>query len=121
MRIYPLKIIAFYFGCLGCYLIQSYLFWTPVSAAASMGLVGSFLHFPKMYEKKGLHSAIYAGAFAGMASRQILEGPLHVLIASVIGGITYVLLKPYFNGFAGKLGLIAFMSTLTLFIAKSLL
>ncbi len=121
MKLFLLKFIVFYFGCLSCYLLQVHFLLHPVVATATVGFLGSFLHFPRLYEKKGLHAAIYAGCFAGMCSRSVIEGPEQVVMISFIGALLYVLCKPYANGFGGKLGLISFVSSLLFFLSKGLL
>lgn len=119
MQLYSLKFIAFFGGCLVCYLLQEEVGIAPAMASALTGLVGSFLHFPKVYEKKGLHAAIYSGSFAGMCSQEILQHPLHLLLLSLIGTGVYLLLKPKFLGFGGKLGTVSFLASMFTLMARS--
>lgn len=119
MRLYSLKFVAFFGGCLVCYLLQVEAGIPPAMASAMTGLAGSFLHFPKMYEKKGLHAAIYSGSFAGMCSQEILQHPLHVFFLSLIGTGIYLLFKPKFLGFGGKLGTVSFLASIFFLMAKS--
>lgn len=120
MRLFPLKFVAFFIGCFTCYLLQVKAGISPALAAAITGLLGSFIHLPKFYEKKGLHAAIYSGAFAGMCSTELIRHPLHILILSVIGTAVYLLLKPKFLGFGGKLGTVSFIASFLFLISQSL-
>ncbi len=49
---------------------------------------------------------IFCGSFLGMSSSEYLQME-HMLVASVIVGIVFVLTKDVFNGYGGKLGTIA--------------
>jgi hypothetical protein len=119
MRLFSFKLLAFLAGCMGCYYLQLHLNQSPVMASASVGFLGSHLHFPKLYEKKGLHSAIYAGSFAGMYSTKILQHPFHLILLSVIGTLLYLIMKPHFDGFGGKLGTIAFISSVVFLVMRT--
>lgn len=118
MRLFSLKLAAFFGGCLACYLFQVKAGIAPALSAALTGLVGSFLHVPKFYERKGLHAAIYSGAFAGMISPELIKHPLHLVYLSIIGTVVYLLLKPKFLGFGGKLGAVSFIASLLFLITK---
>jgi len=120
MQLFPLKFVAFFTGCLSCYLLQVKAGISPALAAALTGLVGSFIHLPKFYEKKGLHAAIYSGSFAGMFFPELIRHPLHILILSIIGTAIYLLLKPKFLGFGGKLGTVSFIASFLFLISQSL-
>ena len=119
MRLYPLKLAAFFGGCLCCYLFQVKAGISPAMSAALTGLMGSFLHFPKFYEKKGLHAAIYSGSFAGMISTELIKHPGHLLYLSMIGTAIYLLFKQRFLGFGGKLGAISFIASFLFLITIS--
>ncbi len=49
-------------------------------------------------------TAVYCGAFCGMASTKVLPGIGHLILGSVIAGLIFVLAKETMNGFGGKLG-----------------
>ena len=118
-RLIVLKYLAFFAGCYACYFLQVVLKQPPVFSAAAVGFAGSFLHFPKFYEKKGLHSALFAGSLAGMCSRQILTHPIDVVWISFFGAMIYVLALPHANGMGGRLGTIAFISSLLFFASRT--
>lgn len=115
------KSIVFYLGCLICYTLQVEGHYSAVFSAAFVGFIGSFLHFPKLYEKKGLHAAIYAGAFAGMGSTEILTSHWDILIVSLIGTFFYVISRPIAFGFGGKMGTISFVSSFCFYVIRKFL
>lgn len=117
-KLFISKFIAFFGGCFVCYLLQKELGLSAVAASASTGFIGSFLHFPRYYEKNGLHAAIYAGTFAGMCSFSILESPVHIMAVSLIGAGLYLISRPYAVGIGGKLGTISFISGLIFLLSK---
>lgn len=113
-RLIPVKFLAFYLGCLGCHLLQTKAGTSPVAASAAVGLAATFVPV-----RRGLQAAVYAGTFAGMCSHEIIAGHRHILIISLIGAVLYVLFKERFNGIGGKLGAIAFVSSLLLILVRS--
>ncbi len=50
---------------------------------------------------------IYCGAFVGMACSSLLHGYGHLFLAAGVAGAVFLISKPVFNGFGGKLGTIA--------------
>lgn len=107
-------------ACYTCNLLQTSYKFSPVLAAATVGFTGSFYHFSKWVEKQGIHAVIYAGAFAGMCSPEYLSSPQYVFLVSFIGAALYLISKPHLKGFGGKLGTIAFISTVFLVALRSL-
>ncbi len=77
----------------------------PVVAAALVGITATLI-LPR------LDVPIYCGAFAGMACNSLLHGYGHMLLASALAGTVFLLAKPVFNGFGGKLGTIAYIGCL---------
>ena len=55
--------------------------------------------------------AAYCGSFVGMTSNLLLYNYQEVALASFIAGIVFFLTSDVFNGFGGKLGTIALLST----------
>lgn len=119
MQIYVIKFLAFYIGCMTCATLQTEVGLNPVLSSALVGFLGTFFKFPKA-NIHGIHSAIYAGSFAGMCSVEILQGPQHIIGVSVLGSILYVWAQPHFSGYGGRLGTIAFISSTFIFLSKSL-
>lgn len=118
LAVYFRKFAAFYLGCLGCYLLQVQAHLSAVTASASVGLFATFLPLPARLDKKRIQAAVYAGTFAGMCSQEILSGHPHILIVSFIGALIFVLAKSHFNGIGGKLGAIAFISSVLLMLIR---
>jgi hypothetical protein len=119
MKIFTIKLIAFYMACLSCYLLQTMFGFSAVLSSALIGFIGSFYWFSKKVEKSGIHAIIYAGSFAGMASPQYLSGPGHIFLVSLIGTSIYLWSKPRLTGFGGKLGTISFAATLLIILLES--
>lgn len=88
-----------------------------VIAASLVGLVGSFIHFPKKLQGHP-NASIYAGSFAGMCSSSLISNYWELGIISLIGACLYVLTIDLFTGFGGKLGSIAFVSVIIFALAK---
>lgn len=119
MKLLILKTLAFAAGIFTCHLLQTEAQLTPALAAALTGFVGSFLHFPALYEKKGLHSAIYAGSFAGMCSPEIFNHPFEFLVLSLFAAGVYLLTIPHVTGFGGKLGTVSFIASILFFLLRN--
>jgi hypothetical protein len=104
----------FYAGCVSCFLLQRQVHLSAVVASAAVGLLGSLV--PEV-EAQAL---IYSGSFAGMCSEEILSSHLQVLFLSLVGGAIFIVAKPHFKGMGGKMGAIAFVSSLFLLALKVL-
>ncbi|MBA2405932.1 MAG: hypothetical protein H0V66_14240, partial [Bdellovibrionales bacterium] len=100
--------------------LQTAFQFSPVLASATVGFVGSFYHFSSWIEKRGIHAVIYAGSFAGMCSQEYLSGHQYIIFISVVGSALYLFTKPHLNGFGGKMGAIAFVSSLILILSRNL-
>lgn len=98
------EILAIILGTFLTYSLSHYFKLNAVISASSVGFIG-FLIFRK-YE-----IPIYCGAFAGMVSISMFSF-FEVLILSLVCSIIYILSKPIFKGYGGKLGTIAFLSSL---------
>ena len=121
LRLYLVKFLAFYLGCFCCHFLQVAGGLSAVTAAAALGFAVTFIPLPSTFNPKGVHAAFYAGTFAGMCSSEIIVSHPHILIVSLIGAGIYVAMKPYFTGLGGKLGAVAFISSLLLILAKAIL
>jgi len=93
-------------GVVLTYSIAHYLGLNIVLASSMIGLMGYLL--VRKYEV-----AIYCGSFAGMVSVALFDYG-EVLILAFICAFIYMLTKPLFTGYGGKLGTVAFMSSLIL-------
>jgi hypothetical protein len=91
-------------GVLACIVCRDFKLGAVVGASL-VGIVAYFV-VPKYAVP------VYCGAFVGMTSNALLFTRSEVAIASVIAGIIFVLSSYVFGGFGGKLGTIAFISTI---------
>lgn len=111
-ELWALKFSAFLSGSFFCFFLQSQFQIRAVVAAALTGFLGTFIPDTKRIEKTHVHATIYMGAFIAMGSRVVEAGPWQILWVSVLGSTIYFLISPYFKGMGGRLGLIAFISSL---------
>lgn len=91
-------------GGLATYMVSVDLGLGAVAASGLVGLLGAVI-LPQWA------AAIYCGSFVGMVSPALLDCYSSVLLASVVGGVVYVLSAEALQGFGGKLGTIAFSGT----------
>lgn len=96
-------------GGLSTFLLQDQLQLNAVLSAGIIGLTGGFL--PKLTDHRiaSIASpAIYCGAFVGMTPAIVAGNYFFILLASFSAGCILIILRGDFNGYAGKLGTIAF-------------
>ncbi len=117
--LYLRKFAAIYLGCFSCCLLRLHAHVPAVAASAAVGLAGTFLPFPERFDRKSIQAAIYAGSFVGMSAPELLSAHAYILLASAVGAIVYVLARPHFNGFGGRLGAIALVSSLALLLIRT--
>ncbi len=91
-------------GILACIICRDFKLGAVVGASL-VGII-AYLVVPKYAVP------VYCGAFVGMTSNALLFTRSEVAIASAIAGIIFVLSSYVFGGFGGKLGTIAFISTI---------
>ena len=85
---------------------------TAVLAAALTGFLGTLIPDNKKLDSVHVHANIYMGAFVAMGSKVVESGAWQILLVSVFGSAIYFFISPLFKGFGGRLGLIAFISSL---------
>lgn len=112
IELWSLQFGFFLAGCLSCFYLQAQWQITPVVSAAFVGLVGTFIPESKRIAQTHIHATLYSGAFVAMGSRGVDAGFWQIMVVSVVGSSLYFFLRPYFNGMGGRLGLIAFISSL---------
>jgi hypothetical protein len=91
-------------GVFVTYSLNHFLGISVVLASSFTGLVAYFF-----IRKRDI--AIYCGSFAGMVSVSLF-GFIEVSVLALICAFIFILTKPLFKGYGGKLGTIAFMSSL---------
>lgn len=94
-------------GVISTYSLIHYAGVPAVIASSFFGLVGYLLI-------RKFEIALYCGSFAGMVSGAMFNIS-EVLLLSLICAFIYLLTKPLFSGYGGKLGTIAFLSSLITF------
>ncbi|WP_413586929.1 hypothetical protein [Bdellovibrio sp. HCB274] len=95
-----------------CFFFQAQLEFSVVASAALTGLLGTFIPDTKRIESTHVHANIYMGAFVAMGSKITQQGFWQILLVSAIGSLIYLVMSQYFKGMGGRLGLIAFISSL---------
>lgn len=106
------KFATFLLGCMTCFYFQAKLGMDVVMAAALTGLLGTFIPENKRIDNNHIHANIYMGAFVAMGSKVTEQGFWQILFVSAIGSLIYFVMSRYFKGMGGRLGLIAFVSSL---------
>jgi len=105
--------IVFIIGSLGTYFINDRYNIGVVTASSLLGLTFGLILPNVFFNGSALAVALFCGTFIGMSTTSKLENWASVILASAIGTIIYLYTAPYFAGLGGKLGLIAFGSTIT--------
>lgn len=85
----------------------------PVMASSIVGLLAGIL-LPVIHPQTGSTLAVVAicASFAGMSSKERLPNWYMVSVAGFFAAVVYILSSPHLGGAGGKLGTIAFGSTL---------
>ena len=107
-------------GCIACYYLQVKFSLSSVLSSALVGLVGSFIPKSKYYDSAKAIAAIYCGSFASMTALGHFNSFQLVLVLSLIVGVCFTVCTPYFRGVGGKLGTIAFISSVVFIFGKVL-
>lgn len=104
------NILFVFLGAIFTYILHSTFSWSPVLAAAIIGLLVSFV--PSLNKEnellKSIPSAVYCGTFVGMTNLTSSPDYLFIAIASVFTGLLLMGTKNTFYGYGGKLGSLAF-------------
>lgn len=109
---YLMCTIGCIFGVWACLYLQIKYSLSSVLSAALVGFFGSWLPSSKNYDYKKVIAALYTGTFSGMCSFQLFPDGGLIFLLGILTSIFYFLLADFFRGFGGKLGTIAFCSSL---------
>jgi hypothetical protein len=104
IKVTDLDILYSAIGVIATYELATLLSVNVVIASALMGLLGYLI-----IRKNSV--AFYCGTFAGMTSYEIFNH-YEILVLAGICGLVYLIIKNILNGYGGKLGTTAFISTL---------
>jgi len=102
------------------YLVSVQLDHGPVVASAVVGLAAGLVCPPLFAAGDAVAAVAFCASFAGMATPERIPGPGAMLLAGGTAGVAFVGAAPYFVGFGGKLGTIAFAACLVTAGALSL-
>lgn len=96
------------------FLVKEYGKLSAVMASSIVGLCLGLV-LPRLYPQMGseLSVAAFCATFTGMTSSNRIGGWPGIIIASMLTGTLFVIVYPLFDGSGGKLGTIAFVSSLT--------
>jgi hypothetical protein len=105
-------------GVLISWIIHNQFNKSPVIASAVPGLIIGLI-FGQIFKELEVYSYIFFTAtFVGMASNFVIKNIYQSLFIGVILSLIFLSFFHYFNGFGGKMGLMAFISVL---IGKAIL
>lgn len=99
-------------GAVGAFQLQK-AGLSPVVASCIVGLLGALVGY--FMNTEDVAMVIFAGSFVGMTTFSIASLPI-ILLAGLACGILYLLSEPFFVGYGGKLGAIAFISVAIVFL-----
>ncbi len=83
-----------------------------VAASCIVGLLGCLIE--NLVQIPHLALVVFAGSFVGMTSTSVADVSI-IILAGLITGLVYIFSLNVFDGFGGRLGTIAFISTVIAF------
>jgi hypothetical protein len=101
-------------GTLGTYSLNHRFKLGPVLASGLVGILGG-LFFRFLYPELAgiLTAAIYSSSFVGMSSEHRFPNISALVLAGLVVGVVFIMSIPYFGGVGGKIGTVAFVSSLS--------
>ena len=105
-------VVAAAVAALCTFLVSVRLDHGPVVGSAVVGLVAGVVCPPLFAAGDAVAAVAFCASFAGMATPERIPGLGPMLLAGGVAGIVFVGATPYFVGFGGKLGTIAFTACL---------
>ena len=82
----------------------------PVVGSAVVGIVAGVVCPPLFAAGDAIAAVAFCASFAGMATPERIPGSGAMLFAGAVSGVVFVGAAPFFVGFGGKLGTIAFVA-----------
>ena len=105
----PLELLPVFFSAtVLTFGLQDFLHLNAVLAAGCIGFLGSFL------PQSSWRPTVYSGAFVGMTHLHF--GWPFVMLASALAGLFYITSSHLFHGIGGKLGTVAFMGVVYMYL-----
>ncbi len=110
-------------GALFCYLLHVN---TSLGSVLSAGVIGTLASFIPHLNKQSIYlkqlpTAIYCGVFVGMSSQEITPSIGFILAAGILAGVFLSFSKNIYIGIGGKLGTMAFLGVLIVYIVNQFL
>jgi hypothetical protein len=105
-------VVAAAVAALAAFLVSVRLDHGPVVGSAVVGLVAGTVCPPLFAAGDAVAAVAFCASFAGMATPERIPGPGAMLLSGGTAGVAFVGAAPYFVGFGGKLGTIAFAACL---------
>lgn len=105
-------ILASCLGAMTTFLLQK-AGLNAVIASCIVGLIGALIGY--LANNEDFSMVIFAGSFVGMTTASFVSLPI-ILIAGLTCGGFFLLSAPLFDGYGGKLGALAFISVLAVFL-----
>ena len=102
------------------FLVSVHLDHGPVVGSAVVGLIAGLICPPLFAAGDAVAAVAFCASFTGMATPERIPGTGWMLCAGLVSGLVFVGATPYFVGFGGKLGTIAFTGCLLTAGARSL-
>ncbi len=88
-------------------------------ASALTGLLGSLLIKNKTFKKINADSLVYCASFAAIGVLKVAPNIIFIIVLAIVITSLFNLAKSYAVGFGGKLGTIAFVSSLIVWGASN--
>ncbi len=119
LQLWASKVFCFFCGCWLCFFLQSHFHFNSVLAAATIGFLGTFIPQIRRLDHVHIQATVYTGTFVAMGSMIEHATPWQILLLSMIGTTLYFVLDRHFKGLGGKMGAIAFITTLLGLLLRS--
>lgn len=112
LLIYVLLFLVTSLGAIATVFTSEYFQISKVIASSATTLIFVLFSLPKKEQFTKFSMMFYVGSFIGMTSSTKLSEYYHFLVASFFAVIIFKLIENKFVGMGGKLGTIAFFSSL---------
>lgn len=110
--IYVLLFLSSFIGAIATLFLSEYFQLSKVIASSAATLIFVLITLPKKEQLQKFSMMFYVGSFVGMTSSSNLSEYIHFLVASILAVVIFRLIENKFIGMGGKLGTIAFFSSL---------
>lgn len=92
----------------------------PIMASSATGILASFMPKANLYNVEDAKGCVYCASFAAIGTHLNYNSPFEFIVLPLFVGILFNLLRPYFVGFGGKLGSLAFVATTFYLLLKEI-